>query len=273
MFVGKIFNKEKKGGELKLADYKNIWCKFCFLDESGSLNNPTESFFTVGFIKCSQPYYLQSIILYERSKRRFFDELKFNKLSKNNFDFAIFALDSFFKTSGFGFCSYTLDKHGTYFQKTFGTDPWKAYEDISIRLIKSNISQNEILIIIADHVTVPRSVRFEVNVKRKINDASGRLSIAGVSRFDSRSNDLLQLADLIIGAVTYDLKFATGIIQKGDKYKRRFLEHLKKNLGVNAFLNGFQNYNFNIFVDKDIRQRLPIVGNIETDTNEKGPSS
>ncbi|MDO8676502.1 MAG: DUF3800 domain-containing protein [Candidatus Azambacteria bacterium] len=273
MFVGKFFHKNKAGKDLTLGDYKSIWCKFCFLDESGSLNNPTEPFFTVGFIKCSQPYYLQSKILYERNKRQFYDELKFNKLSKNNFDFAVFALDAFFSTNSFSFCSYALDKQGEYFQRTFGANPWQAYEDISIRVIQSNISQNEILTIIADHVTVPKDIKFEVNVKRKINDALGRLSVAGVARFDSKSNDLLQLTDLMIGAVTYDLKFAAGIIQKGDKYKRRFLEHFRKNLGINTFMEGFQNYHFNIFVDKDVKRRLPIVGNISANTNEKGPSS
>jgi len=30
---GKIFHKEKKGGNLQLADYKSIWSKFFFLDE------------------------------------------------------------------------------------------------------------------------------------------------------------------------------------------------------------------------------------------------
>lgn len=270
---GKLFKNDKTGKDLTLGDYKNIWSKFCFLDESGSLNNPTEPFFTVGFIKCSQPYYLQSKILYERNKRRFYDELKFNKLSKNNFDFAVFALDAFFGTNSFSFCSYTLDKQGEYFQRIFGANPWQAYEDISIRVIQSNISQNEILIIIADHVTVPRDVKFEVGVKRKVNDALGRLSIAGVARFDSKSNDLLQLTDLMIGAVSYDLKFATGIIQRGDKYKRRFLEHFKKNLGVNNFIDGFRNYKANIFIDKDVKQRLPFATNNESKTNEKGPSS
>ncbi len=64
--LGKIFQENKKGEDLALGDYKSIWTKFCFLDESGSLSNPGDPFFTVGFIKCSQPYYLQSKILYER---------------------------------------------------------------------------------------------------------------------------------------------------------------------------------------------------------------
>ena len=281
-WISEIFNRYGKimidlfGGNSKnltLRDYKEIWTKFCFLDESGILSNPNDPFFTVGFIKCSQPYYLQSKIIYERQKRNFHDELKFNKLSNYNFEFAKFAIDSFLLTRSLSFCSYSLDKQGEYFNREFGGDPWRAYEDITIRVLESAIPSNpanEILIVIADYVSAPDYVRFEVNVKRKINDKLNRLAVAGVCRFDSRSNDLLQLADLLVGAINYDLKLSTKVTLSGDKYKRRFLEYFKENLGIrNKSLidGGFKNHMFNIFIDKDMRQRLPF------NPNEKGPSS
>ncbi len=258
---GRIPMKEDETSLLSLADYKNIWTKFYFLDESGSLSNPKDPFFTVGFIKCSQPYYLQSRIGYERNKRNFHDEMKFNKLSKNNFGFAEFALDSLFSTRSVSFSSYSLDKQGDYFNREFSGNPWKAYEDISIRVLESNISKNEIIIVIADYITVPSNVRFEVDVKRKINEKFDRLAVTGVARFDSKSNDLLQLADLIVGAINYDLKLASDVILSGDKYKRRFLERFKENIGMKGknlleVDGGFRNYMFNIFIDKDARQRL-----------------
>jgi len=250
----------KNNKDLRLSDYKDIWTKFCFLDESGSLNDLKDPFFTVGFIKCTQPYYISSKISYERGVRSFYDEMKFNKLSKKNIDFAKFALDSFFSTRSLSFCSYSLDKKGEYFNKQFGGDPWKAYEDISIRVLKSSLSPNEVIIIIADYITTPKIIKFEVNVKRRINEEYGRLAVAGVCRFDSKSNDLLQLVDLMVGAVNYDLKLSTGIILQGDKYKRRLLEYFKNNLGIKgkSFIDRFRNYMFNIFVDKDIKQRLPL---------------
>ena len=52
--------KEIKTEDLCLKDFDAIWTKFCFLDETGSLNSGNERFFTVGVIKMSQPYYLQS---------------------------------------------------------------------------------------------------------------------------------------------------------------------------------------------------------------------
>ncbi|MDP2926657.1 MAG: hypothetical protein Q8N65_00755 [bacterium] len=45
MAFGKFLKKEKTGEDLTLGDYKNIWTKFCFLDESGSLSNPKDPFF------------------------------------------------------------------------------------------------------------------------------------------------------------------------------------------------------------------------------------
>ena len=68
--------------ELRLKDFDRIWTKFCFLDETGSLDDVKDPYFTIGLLKMSQPYYLQSRILYERNIRNFHDELKFNKLSK-----------------------------------------------------------------------------------------------------------------------------------------------------------------------------------------------
>ena len=259
--LGKFFQKDKKGQDLSLGDYKSIWTKFCFLDESGSLNNPKDSFFTIGFIKCSQPYYLQSKILYERQKRNFFDEMHFNKLSRNNIDFVKFALDSLFNTRSLWFYSYSLDKQGEYFSREFAGDPWKAYEDISIRVLESAIPENEILIVLADYITTPGNIRFEVNVKREINEKLKRLAIAGVCRFNSKSNDLLQIADLIVGAINYDLKLSTNMILIGDKYKRRFLEYFKEMIGLKDknFIDGFRSHMFNIFVDKDVKQRLPLM--------------
>ena len=256
---------------MKLKDYKEIWSKFCFLDESGNLANPKEKFFTIGLIKCSQPYYLYSKLLYQRNKVHFHDEMKFNKVSRKNIGFLKFAIESFLDTRSINFYSYTLDKEGTYFQKEFSLNPWIAYEQISIRLIEATLSSNEILIVLADHITTPKNIRFEVEVKRKINEKQNRLAVAGVCRFDSKGNDLIQIVDILIGAINYDLKTFTKVAKDFDKNKIELVDFIKKNIGVSDFASGFRNRIFNIFVDKDIKQRLPI--NFGVSKKEKGPSS
>lgn len=267
-------NKDVETKNLKLADYDQIWSKFCFLDESGSLSNLGDPLFTLGIIKISQPFYLSSKITYERSKRRFFDEIKFNKLSKKNIDFAKFVIDCFFNTKSLNFYSYTLDKEGDYFKNNFARNPWQAYEEISLKLLNEAVlAHKEILVLIADYITAPSSVRYEVNIKKIMNEKRKRLAMAGVCRFDSKSNDLLQVVDLLIGIVAYDLKISAEMVS-GDKYKKQLVNYFKEKLTVKNFVEGFKNKNFNIFVDKDFKKRLPeqFVGQSENE-NEKELSS
>jgi len=252
------FNKEIKTEELKLSDYDQIWTKFCFLDETGTLSNQKDQYFTVGILKMSQPYYLQSKIFYERSKIRFYDEIKFNKLSKNNISFAKIAIDALLETRSIGFYSYSISTKSDYYLKRFDQDPWLAYEQISLKLLDAALSEQEIIVLIADYVTTPKDIRFEVEVKKKFNQYKKRLALAGVCRFDSKSNDLLQIVDLLIGAVTYDIKFSKKLVD-GSKYKLEIVDYLKGKLGTDSFLNGFRNHNFNIFIDRT--DHLKIVQN------------
>lgn len=244
------FNKEIKTKDLKLSDYDQIWTKFCFLDESGSLSNRTEPYFTVGLLKMSMPYYLQSRILYQRSKLNFHDEIKFNKISKNNIDFVKFVVDSFFDTRSLSFYSYTTHKDSKYFQNNFAKDVWSAYEKITLKLLEVALADNEILILIADHVTTPKDVKFEVETKKKFNKSKKRLALSGVCRFDSKSNDLLQVVDLIIGSITYDIKYQNKLVL-GDKFKLELVDYIKNKLGTDTLTKRFQNHNFSIFVEQD----------------------
>lgn len=236
--------------DIRLSDYENIWTKFCFLDETGDLTNAQNPYFTVGLIKMSQPYYLQNKIAYERSCKHFHDELKFNKLSKANIGFAKFVINSFFDTKNVDFYSYTTHKESKYYHEHFKSNQWAAYEEITLKLLDNALSTQEILVLLADYVTTPDHVRFEVDVKRRFNAFQKRLALAGVCRFDSKSNDLLQVVDLIIGCISYDLKLTDGLVS-GDKYKIELLNCLKENLGTKTFSDGFRNRNFSIFVERD----------------------
>jgi hypothetical protein len=263
--VFKIFSKEINAGDLKLSEIDKIWTKFCFLDETGTLSDYKDQFFTVGLLKMSQPYFLQSKIYYERNKNNFYDEIKFNKLSKNNIGFAKIVIDALFDTRSISFYSYSISTRSDYFKRHFDSCPWLAYEQISLKILNAALSNQEILILIADYVTTPKDIRFEVEVKKKMNQANGRLAIAGVCRFDSKSNDLLQLVDLLIGAVSYDIKFVKRMVD-GSKYKLELVNYLKEKLGAPTLVQGFKNHNFHIFVDRTDHISA-------SNENEKGLSS
>ncbi len=231
---------------LKLCNYKEIWTPFCFLDESGTLDVKSQPYFTVGMIKCSQPYYLQQKIRYIREKNHFWWEIKFSDLNNSKLSTAVEILDALFNTKSLWFSSYTIDKRSDYFKKEFNSNPFFAYEQISQQLLKGNLRKNEILIVLADNVVTPKRNKFEVNIKNKINSEFDRLAIAGVCRLDSRVNDLLQLTDLLIGSINYELLMTRGVISGSSVAKNKFIKKFKEYLGVSTLTESFRNYSFNI---------------------------
>jgi len=249
-FIKNIFNKDFE--KLTLADYKKIWTPFCFLDESGTLSVQSQPYFTVGMIKCSQPYFLQQKIRYIREKNKFWWELKFNNLNQIKIKTVLEVLEAFFQTHSIGFSSYTIDKRSQYFITEFNSDPFIAYEQITKHLLEGNLRRNEILIVLADNVVTPKRNAFEVNIKNHLNNKFRRLAIGGVCRLDSKTNDLLQMTDLMIGSINYELLLKETIISQPSKHKKQFIDSLKNNLGVSDLTNDFRNYNFNIhFHQKD----------------------
>lgn len=241
----------------RLTPADNVFHKFCFLDESGSLNSAQSPFFTIGIVKIAYPQYLAREISKERNRKGFYDEMHFNKTSKQSVDFSKSIINLAFADKRFRFMSYTLDKKGDYFQKVYEGDPWRAYEAISAKLISSTTQPFEMLTVLADHVDTPRYVNFEKAVSSSVNGKAGETVIAGITRIDSKCNDILQVADLMIGCVNYELKVVTGVAEQVSPHKMQIVELFKENLGATTFIEGFKNYNFNIFVDQDIKIRMP----------------
>lgn len=257
----KFFGKNENH-KLTLADYKQIWTPFCFLDESGTLDPKTQPYFTVGMIKCSQPYYLQQKIRYIREKNRFWWEIKFGDLNDIKLKTALEILTALFETRSIHFSSYSIDKASEYFKKEFHSDPFVAYEQITKHLLQGNLRKNEVLIVLADNLVTPKRNRFEVNIKNGINNKFKRLAIGGVCRLDSRTNDMLQMADLLIGSINYELLVKNKVIEKYSKSKLEFVNQLKKNLGVNTLTEDFRNYAFNIHHHKK-DDKIEDMKNIE----------
>ena len=86
---------------------------------------------------------------------------------------------------------------------------------------------------IADEYSTPPAYTFEENVRDYVNRKLGRCAVAGVCRMRSDGVDLLQLIDLILGAVVYEYKAESGVTQMPQyKPKAKLLDHLKECAGV-----------------------------------------
>jgi hypothetical protein len=207
------------------------------MDETGSINDRMNRFFALGMIKCMQPHYLDYQIRLLRQKRRLFDEIKWNTISKLKVPFIKELIDITELTPGIKFSTVIVNKEDTDFKELFNDDPYIAYQKFTELLLKRGLKRNEVLTVLADYITTPQDVHFEVDVKHCINKDYDRLAIAGVHRIDSKGTNLLQINDLYLGAVIYDFKLKNKLVT-GDKYKKQILTYIMKKLGVTTFTTG-----------------------------------
>jgi hypothetical protein len=109
-----------------------------------------------------------------------------------------------------------------------------------LKLIIGNNPQ-EVLVVLADDYFSPDGTDLEITIKKFINDHYKRFVVAGVCQINSKCSDILQLTDLLLGAIAYDLKKQNKLIKRQTEYKRKFLNFLYQKLKIKKsfFKNGF----------------------------------
>jgi hypothetical protein len=242
-----------------LTDYRKIRTPFAFMDETGSINDKSNRFFGLGMIKCMQPHFLDYRIRMLRQQKGMFDEIKWNTISKNKMEFLKQLIDIADVTPGIKFSAIILTKDQPDAMQIFNNDPYVAYEKLTETLLTSGIRANEILTVLADYISTPADIHFEVDVKHHINEQFNRLAVAGIHRIDSKGTNLLQLNDLYLGAVVYSFKLANKLVT-GDRNKLEIMNYLLGKLGLDTLAKEISIPKFKV----DIFDKLD---------NKKGPLS
>lgn len=235
----------KRSNELTLQDYKKIRTSFVFFDETGSINDSSNRFFGLGMIKCRQPHYLDHEVRLIRQRHSFFDEIKWNKISSKNVGVLKEIINQIFSIGGIKFEAYIINKDDVDFKKLYNNNPYKAYQDFTEKLLCNNIAENEILMVLADYISTPNNVHFEVSLKHTINRSLGRLAIMGVHRVESSGVNLIQLVDLLVGAVVYEYKIKNKIVT-GDRYKIVIYKYILSKLRITSFIGGVKKKGFKV---------------------------
>ena len=215
-------------------NYKEIRLPVFFLDETGILNKKDDPFFALGVIKTERPHELQREIRIIRDKAHYYEEIKWNKISPPKFNVCKSIIESFIKNKSATFSCIILKKQELDFQKYFQGDLNRVYRSFSVTLLKNNISTNlqEVCTVIADDYFYPAGTNLELASRAIINDHYKKLVVACFLQINSRSSDLLQLADLLLGATIYDLKLNYNFIKKHENLKFKTLDFLHKKLSV-----------------------------------------
>ncbi len=240
-------------------DFRKIDTCFCFMDETGLLYSGHDKFFALGLLKCKEPEKIYNRIRKVRDRYNYNEEVKWAKLdSEVRFKIAM-EMFNIFLSEDIKFNCIILDKSKLDFNGYFHGDLYKVYTSFSIALMKLVVGPipNEILIILADNYFAPRGKDMERKMKKFTNDHYKDFVVAGVCQIDSKSSDILQMTDLILGAILYDLKKNEGLIPMvpgaSGNFKKKFLNFLYQKLKINRSFfirNGFRTRNYILSGDK-----------------------
>jgi hypothetical protein len=212
---------------------------FMFLDETGTLGGQRDPFFAVGLLQCAEPYKLLRPIQRIRDKQAFYDEIKWNKVSNKNLPI-LKDIVSMVLSRDCRFHVFIADKTKHDVIGRFGGQ-FKAYECLARQLVIGTVRPNEMVWVVADEYSTPSHEPFEENVRDYVNRKLARTAVANVCRMRSGGVDLLQVIDLLLGAIAYEYKVDSGVVQSAAyKPKGLLLDHLKKEAGVATFVGGYR---------------------------------
>lgn len=227
---------------------------FFFLDETGILNRKTQRFFALGTLMCPRPQDLYNLIQKLRDRTGFYDEIKWRGLSTKNFPLIEQVVDIFVENKA-SFSCLVLDRERMDYWKYFKNDFWRVYESFTVHLIRGSLPRGKRLVLLADFYPTPAKIDFEDGVRKRVNGYYKREAVFGVCRIDSKSNDILQLTDLLLGAVVYEYKLSNKLIAKPSKLKRGILSYIKKTLDIKDFTKEVRNEKVRVMEFKrEVRQ-------------------
>ena len=216
------------------GDYKKVKLPVFFLDETGILNKKDDPFFALGVLRTERPHELQRVIKTLRDRAHYYEEIKWNKMSPLKFDLSKNIITAFLSNQSATFSCHIIRKTEVDFEKHFQNDLTKVYKSFSVILLKNNIDPtgNEVSTVIADDYFYPDGANLELAPRAIVNDHYKKLKLACFLQINSKSSDLLQLTDLLLGAVLYDLKLNEGLIQRYGNLKSQTLDFLLSQLRV-----------------------------------------
>ncbi|BBZ51585.1 DUF3800 domain-containing protein [Mycobacterium heidelbergense] len=184
-------------GMALMAAAKHLTATF-FIDESGA-KATSGNFFVVAGIKCRQPGRLQRKIEELRDRTGYREEFKFSRISRERLP-VFRELVEVVASSDIRLIGSVIDR--SRLDNPFkGDDEWRVHARIAAQLIVGNINMGEHVAAVLDHRSTKPNVSFGDTVKSMANYGMSTPAVVSAITVDSEANDLLQVADLIAGAI------------------------------------------------------------------------
>ena len=208
--------------------------KYC--DESCHLENDHKNYMFLGYVSCAynQVKTHTDSIKDLKDSHKFNAEIKWNKVSMSKLKFYLKLVDYFF-SSDLKFRAIGIDKDKTHCED-FDDYYYRLYHNLLIHDINITHTYN-VYLDIRDTLSSYKVKR----LKESLNITYG--VFRNVQNINSKESLLLQLADFILGALSYEKNDA----KKQNEAKRIILERIKKRANGRWFDDSTDNNDTNTF--------------------------
>lgn len=229
-----------------------VQCSTFWIDESGSKSTASKCFVVAG-IKTRHPDDLLRDIHSIRERSSFDKEFKFGRLTTRSLP--VFAeLVDVLEGSDAHIAATVVDERHNPFK---GKEHWLAQAAIITQLVIGNINRNELATVLMDGISTPQGKSLGAAVKRGVNGRLRATVVTTAISLDSRSNDLLQAADLVAGSIFFQ-RMAQHRVGAPNVQKLRIANRLAAAFGV-ADLNDQRTKRANIKTLVGPRRTEPML--------------
>lgn len=253
--------------------------RFCFIDSSGILAQ--DRFFGVGLlvirnvgdmidklVKNSQPAYSTSknnkklhidkllaagekdeVIRILESNGHF--EMKFDNLRKSTEPYYKKMVDIFLSDQENRFSAMLIDKNNPAFSGGDTHDAWESYTNYTAILTAKEMLNlpDDNMCVVVDEISKPsnKPLSLENTILSKLRDETIKNpvmkfdNVFGVLSIESHSNMLMQLTDVLLGAVMYDFKKNSRMTsRRTESRKDNFVDKLRQTFTVDTLAQNFE---------------------------------
>lgn len=205
-----------------------------YVDESGAKASAS-AFFVVAAAKVRKQGALPRAIQDVRDKTGFRHEFKFSEITRGSLPAWYLLIDAI-ENSDLHVAATVVDRT---VYNPFGAKPlWVVQAEVTTQLLAGCINKRELVGVMIDGISTPAGVCMDDVIRNRVNSRFGATSIVSAACLDSRTNDMLQVADLIAGAVAFERRRIDGESGKPNSNKGKVVARLRTALGVESFADG-----------------------------------
>lgn len=227
-----------------------------WVDESGSRGSAGKGY-VVAALKTRRSDELSRAVFAVRERHEYGSELKFNRISERH----IRVFDDLAETLADSDAHLVATVVANPYNPFKGQQQWEVQADLISQLVFGGLNRSEVATVLMDKISTPVGTSIGDLVKRGVNSRCRDQGVVSAISLDSQASDMLQLADLLAGAIRYH-RFEKTQSGSTSQAKRRVVRRFSEALGVEDLSDG-RHDRVNILTlsgKSRVRQFLPPTG-------------